>query len=766
VFTAYSIFNFNEIYHNKNLMEILESEVEDFEDDPEISEDEIDTTKPGRNLAQSMSDAALKKLSTYLLDGIKEDIESRKEWLETADKVKKYLGFGLEDLETVPFKEATRTFETTLSEALIRFVATTCSELLPQSGPAGYKVDGKDFQNDPNLEAEGERRRDNLNKYLTSIDTGYYADFKRFILYLGLYGCIFRKVYPDSISNEPISRFILPEDFIVNGDCTSLLESTRITHVLHLSKREVLLNFKNGIYRDIDLKHLKMSEDTDEDDDLNTKKDRDNGIDLSAYSKRSLIQIYETHTYLDLEEFNETSASNIKSNVPLPYVVAIDKISKEVLYVMENWRSDDEKRKRIDYFVQYNYFPGFGIYGMGLAQFLGTNAISSTTMLRELIDAAKFKNLPAGFRPKGFGQQQNDIIIGPGEWKELDTGGLPLRDALMPLPYAEPCQTLFSLLNLVIEQTRSLGSTSEMGMLDSREDIPAATSILFLEVQNRIQSFVQRSIHDSFDQELGLIDKLLNVDLGVSEDVRIIPVSDPSMNSTAQKILKNRAMLDLAMQAPDLHNMSEVFKLNYEAYGLDQRDIAKILKPDPEKEQEEIMPLDPITENMNASLGMPLKAAIWQEHAAHKLAHGLYAQQYPDLQPAIMAHIKEHDAYEYLVQMQQLLGIELPPLEELQDPQVQNSIALAIAGALQDSGMADQAQQAEPIDPNALLMAEIQAKEAETAAKERIANLRAETDIFKAQLDFEKEKAKIESNEDIAQLRSETELTKQEYSNG
>jgi hypothetical protein len=160
---------------------------------------------------------------------------------------------------------------------------------------------------------------------------------------------------------------------------------------------------------------------------------------------------------------------------------------------------------------------------------------------------------------------------------------------------------------------------------------------------------------------------------------------------------------------------------------------------------------------------MPLKAAIWQEHAAHKLVHGLYAQQYPELQPVLMAHIKEHDAFEYLVQMQELLGIQLPPLEQLQDPQVQNNIAMAIAGALQDSGMIEQSDQSETIDPNALLMAEIKAKEAETAAKERIANLRAETDIFKAQLDFEKEKAKIESNEDIAQLKSETELTKQEY---
>ena len=382
-------------------------------------------------------------------------------------------------------------------------------------------------------------------------------------------------------------------------------------------------------------------------------------------------------------------------------------------------------------------------------------------------------------RAKGFKQQQNDIIVGPGEFVEVDTGGIPLAEAFMPLPYSEPSNVLRELRNEIMNQTKELSSTSEMGMLDSKEDIAMGTVMAFLETQNRIQSTVLRSIHYSLTYELQLINKLFSKTITVqqfnanqsqqeitssdfSDDIAIIPVSDPATNSTVQRIMKARATMEVAMQAPELHDLRNVFAMVYKAQGLDTQEIDGILKPPPPQE-EETPPLDPVNENINTLRGLPVKAAIWQEHAAHKLIHGEFAKQNPDLQPILLAHIKEHEAFEYLIQMQQLLGYELPPLEQIQDPQVQNTIALAIANILPESSAPEGSGQ---VDPNALLMADIQQKQAETAARERIANLKAETDIFKAQLDFEKEKAKIESNEDMAKLKSETELTKQEYSNG
>lgn len=757
--------------------------VEDLEDGSSIYEigapvQETSNDSFYQNLADDFPEEGLKKLSVFLLDSIEEDNLSRKDWMESVDKIKQYLGFSIEDLKNIPFKEATRTFDTTLANSLIRFYSTTRAELLPQSGPTGFKINGTETEQ---LLNQGELVKEWLNYYLTVVDKAYYSDFERFLLYLGLYGSGFKKVYYDKILGRPISRFIMPQDFIIDSDCTSIIESNRLTHVLHLSKREIIFNQQNNVYRDVELPYLKTLEINDNDENNNyLSKIKKDDVDLDVYTKRSLFPIYEVHTYLNLDEYNRKDSLNKKDKeVPLPYIVTIDKISKEILSIRRNWAEDDEKQTRENYFIQYNYLPGFGIYGIGLAHLIGANAITLTKLLRQLVDAGSFKNLPGGLRAKGFKQQQNDLIVGPGEFIEVDTGGIPLAEAFMPLPYSEPSNVLRELRNEIMNQTKELSSTSEMGMLDSKEDIATGTVMAFLETQNRIQSAVLRSIHFSLTQELQLISRIFGKTLGVEEfsfnaqayqissadftdEVTIIPVSDPATNSTVQRIMKARATMEVAMQAPELHDLRNVFAMVYKAQGLDTQEIDSILKPPPPQEQE-TLPLDPITENVNALKGMPIKAAIWQAHAAHKLIHGEFAKQNPDLQPILLAHIKEHDAFEYLIQMQQLLGQELPPLDQIQDPQIQNTIALAIADVLPESSAQEGGGQ---VDPNALLMADIQQKQADTAAKERIANLKAETDIFKAQLDFEKEKAKIESNEDMAKLKSETELTKQEYSNG
>jgi len=746
-------------------------ELEDGSTIYEVGEPELEQNSDNSfyaNLAEDLTESSRHKLSTYLLESIDEDIEARKDWLTSVQKVKEYLGFSLEDLQGAQFTQATRTFDTTLSTALIRFYATTRAELLPQSGPAGFKIQGE--QNEA-LEKQGELICNWLNYFLTIKDNSYYSDFERFLLYLGLYGSGFKKVYYDKISEQPISRFIMPEDFVIDGDCTSVLESERLTHILHLSKRDILLKQQSGIYRECELLYLKGINSNDQEDDEEDKKK--DGIDLGVYTKQSLFPIYEVHTYLNLEDFINDGADKNNEEVPLPYVVTIDKISKEILAIRRNWEEQDEDKKRTNYFVQYNYLPGFGVYGIGLAHLLGSNAITLTSLLRQLVDAGSFKNLPGGLRVKGFKQQNNDLMVGPGEFVEVDTGGVPLQEAFMPLPYSEPSQTLRELRLEIVNQCKELGSTSELGMLDSKEDIPTGTMLAALENNNRIQSAVLRSIHHSLSYELQLIEKLFKDTLTYQEfgfneantsisgedfveEVKIIPIADPSTNSRIQKIIKAQEVLRTAEQSPDLHNMREVLRINYEAQGLSAEEIDKIL---PSKESEEILSLDPITENINILSGKGVSAAMWQDHAAHKMVHGTFAQQHPELQAEIMAHITEHEAYEYLIQMQQTIGSELPPLEEIQNPEIQNAIALAAARGLEETGQASQEENA-PIDPNQLILADIQQKEEEVKAKERMSDKKLEFDTFKTQLDFEKEKAKIESNEDIAKLKAETELAK------
>jgi hypothetical protein len=626
---------------------LIEEEVEEVEHDVQFD----------ANLAIDFPENGLKRLASDLLESVEEVTKARKEWIDNVEKAIKYLGLNLEDLENIPFKQATRTFDSTFLTCVIKAYATTRSELLPQNGPAGYLIES--IESDA-LEEEATHYRDQLNYFLTVVDSAYYPDFEKFLLYTIVYGSGFKKVWYDKLLNRPKSRFIMPEDFVIDSDCSSILESNRLTHILRLSKREIILNQQNDSYLDVELPYLKSSysSEIEEDEDYVSVTRLKDGTDLEMYTKRSLFPIYEVHTYINLEDYkNDVNMANAPE-VPLPYIITIDKISMKVLSIRRNWDENDPEKKRNNFFVHYKYLPGFGVYGIGLAQMMGSNAISSTQMRRQLCDAASFKNFPGGLRTRGFKQQNDEIIIGPGQWPSVDTGGVPISEAFMQLPYAEPSLTLKELWLQTNESMREQSSASDMGILDSKEDIPTGTVIAALERKNVIQSSSLRSFHGSLSHELQLIDQIFRTIAQdyIREEIKIIPVSDPSVNSSLQRVMKAEAILRTSSQAPELHDMHAIFKMVYKAYGLDEKQIDEIL-----------------------------------------------------------------------------------PKQEMQP----------------------QGEEQAGIDPNALIMADIQQKAAEVEAKERIATERAETDVFKAQLDFEKEKAKIESNEDIAQLKSETELTKQ-----
>lgn len=717
------------------------------------------------NLAEELPDEALDRISTFLLEAIDEDLASRKDWMDSVEKVHQYLGFSIEDDKGAPFTQATMTFDTTLGTALVRFYATMRAEFFPQEGPVHIHVNDDAPEEE---QGKAERSKKWMNHYLTVEDKGYYADADRSLLYLGFYGSIVKKVYQDEQKGMPLSRFIVPQDFIVDNDCLNVLESERLTHVLHLSKRDILMNQKNGLYRDVELPYLKSGQTTDDSDD--TEKDKTNPLNIESYSRRSLFDFYEVHTYLSLEEFMSPGSDDAKSDIPLPYIVTLCKNSKKILRLTRNWKENDPSCQKINWFIQYSYLPGFGIYSLGLAHLIGTNAVTMTKLLRQLVDAGSFKNLPGGLRSKATGskQQDNDLVVGPGQFVQVDTGGVPLPDMFMPLPYSEPSQALRELRQEIMAQTKELAATSEMSVADDHPNAPVGTTLALLEVTQRIQSAVFKSFYFSLGQELQALYALFQqgmdfrefISKGKTESVsredledhfEITPVADPSLDSKTQRIARAETLLNIARESPDLYDMREVNRRFCEAIGI--QDVDKVLKP----EETEIPPQDPITENMNALKGMPLKVYPWQDDDAHMVTHSPFAEENPE----IRSHIQDHRANKYWKEMQQAMGIELPPPEQMQDnPELQNHIALMAAQATMQSPPDTGAAQ-KPVDPNAVMMADIQQKAAETEARERIANLKAETDVFRAQLDFEKEKAKIESQEEIAELKAETDLEKE-----
>lgn len=572
------------------------------------------------NFADDIPEAVRDKIAAYLEEVTKKDKKNRAPWLDIIEKAKNLLGFKIEEIQdgdvantrksnsSIGNSAQVKTYDTTFSSSVLRLWATLRSELLPATGPVGFRTD---ISVEEDYELKGEMVRDILNEYLTVEDKGFYPDYDRFLLYLILYGCVFRKIYYDPITGKPLSRFIMPEDFLFDNNCSSITESNRLTHIRYLSKREILFNMNSGIFSKVDLDYLDnmgSSEGEEAKDDSEQKQ-----VDPTG----SRFPFYETHEYLVLNDFFDDSSSLEDYSIPLPYVITRCGVTNQIVSLTPNWDESDPTRTRINCFIHYNLFPGFDVFGLGLAQILGSNSKSLTSMQQMAIDAAIFQNFPGGMKSKGIKTTNNDLTILPGQFVTVETGNLSLRDSIMPLPYNGPSPALLEYINRITAQTQELASATEMGLTENNQNTPVGTTIALLEVSNRMQSAIMRTVHSSFSEELQLFYKMFNLpSLPLDkESLKVIPVSDPSVESSTQRIIKAESILKLASSNPELHNMREVYLKVYQALGIN--DIDKILLPQIQPEQQQEQPIDPALQVQIADIEQRRLEVESKERLAH-----------------------------------------------------------------------------------------------------------------------------------------------------
>jgi hypothetical protein len=588
--------------------------------DNEVEELEQATTPFNSNFASQIPEAVRDKIAAYLKEVTEKDKKNRAPWLDIIEKAKNLLGFKIEEIQdgdngsirksnsSIGNSAQVKTYDTTFSSSVLRLWATLRSELLPATGPVGFRTD---ISVEEDYELKGEMVRDILNEYLTVEDKGFYPDYDRFLLYLILYGCVFRKIYYDPITGKPLSRFIMPEDFLFDNNCSSITESNRLTHIRYLSKREIIFNMNSGIFSKLDLDYLDNlgSSEGEEAKDENEQKQ----VDPTG----SRFPFYETHEYLVLNDFFDDSSSLEDYSIPLPYVITRCGSSNQIVSLTPNWDEDDLTRTRINCFIHYNLFPGFDVFGLGLAQILGSNSKSLTSMQQMAIDAAIFQNFPGGMKSKGIKTTNNDLTILPGQFVTVETGNLSLRDSIMPLPYNGPSPALLEYINRITAQTQELASASEAGLAENNQNTPVGTTIALLEVSNRMQSAIMRTVHSSFSEELQLFYKIFNLpSLPLDkESLKVIPVSDPSVESSTQRIIKAESILKLASSSPELHNMREVYLKVYQALGIN--DIDKILLPQIQPEQQQEQPIDPALQVQIADIEQRKLEVESKERLAH-----------------------------------------------------------------------------------------------------------------------------------------------------
>lgn len=722
------------------------------------------------NLAERLDETTLDTLANKLLEEISDDRASRAELENTWSLCIKYLGWKVEEFSNKPFNRCSAAYDDTMSTAVMNCLALLMNELFPPSGPAKSEVEGYPSKM---MDDRGTRVSMFINYFLTKMDQPYYHDSYRMIMYAVIFGTAFRKVVMDPILKRPLARFIPPQNLIIDNDAPSLLEASRITQELILTRKDILIRQRDGIY-------LKDTiPDNEENDDTLSKVNRAikgiEGVKDPQLDKKSAFRFYECHVDRDpLDIKDDFYVSEDDENIPRPYIIEICVSTKKIASIKRNWDINDNNFKRKECFVPYIFIPGLGSYGMGLAQIMGSNAIALTDILRQQIDAGTLKNFPGGLIQKGFRIEQNDKAIGPSEFLQIDTGGAPIRDALMLMPYNEPSSVLAQLRNDLKNDTLNNAGAAQQISQMATGNTSEGTILAQIEVQNRVPSVVLRSMHNSLGFELRILKSLFGeyfnepypfnvpgnsytiMKEDFSDNINTIPVSDPNIVSTRQRIIINEMLVRIAKENPTMFDVREANKRLLESLKVDGIDK---LMPEPEQ----IMPLDPITENMNIINGKGARASIEQNNEAHILVHSQLLQnpmiaQDQQKMAIIQAHISEHNAFMYLVQMQQAMGLQMPQAQMLQDPQVQNQIAMMAAQAAQQMMQQQQAQNPPPLDPNMVMLKDIEQRREESLLKHEDAQLKAETEAYKAQTKFESDKLKMDVEKELADDKNKVSL--------
>ena len=741
---------------------VIEIEIEGNED----GEIEIEIKEPTfeENLAEELDAKELLSIADEVLENIRIDMDSRKDWERTYADGIRLLGLKMEE-RTEPWDGACGVYHPILSEAVVKFQSETSLSTFPPSGPVKTQIVGKMTREKQDAAA---RVQEDMNYQLTEEMPEYRSEHERLLWSLPITGSAFKKVYFDPSLNRQVAMFVPAEDIIVPYGASDLHSSPRITHRLRKTENEIRKLMAQGFYKDVDLPDPQEVR-----TEIERRQNEETGI---SAIKDDRYTIYECHCEYDLPGYEDKKDGHT-TQIALPYVITMLSTG-EILAVRRNYLEDDAFKRRRMHFVHYIYIPGYGFYGFGLIHLVGGFAESATSILRQLVDAGTLSNLPGGFKSKDLRVKGDDTPIAPGEWRDVDVTGLSLKDSIIPLPYKEPSGTLYQLLNTIVEEGRRFASIADLKIADMSGQTPVGTTLAILERTLKVQSAVHARVHVAMRHEFKLLAKIIRdytppvykytvegtrfAKMDDYDLVDVIPVSDPNATTMAQRVIQYQAALQLAQGAPDIYNIPLLHRQMLEVLGI--KDVDKIVPL-----EDDFKPEDPVSENMAILKSKPVKAFLYQDHKAHIQVHMNLAQdpliqkmvgQSPNaaaLQAAMQAHIAEHMAFQYRVEIEKMLGVSLPPEDDQLPEDVEVELSRLVAQASdkllqKDQAMAQQEQaQQQAQDPIIQMQqAEFQLKQAEFEHKKVIdeAELALKTQIELAK--NERENKRIDSQAEIA----------------
>jgi len=706
------------------------------------------------NLAEVLDPGVLQQISSELLPLFEADQSSRKDWEEQYGKGLKLLGFTFDE-RTKPFKGAAAASHPLLTEAIVQFQSQALKELLPADGPVRTQVLGKETREKL---MQADRVRDFMNYQITTVMEEYTPDFDQLLFYVGYGGSAFKKVYYDFDKDRMVSKLILPDSLYIPYNGSSVMsECPRITHIVPMTVND----YKKAVLRGQYLDNAQERSTADVGNNI-IQKETDRVVKVVPNADDDEMELLEFQIDYDLQGFEHKDEDGEATGIKLPYIITIDRTSGATVGVRRNWKEGDERYQRKQYYVHYMLVQGLGSMGLGFLHLVGGLSQAATAALRQLLDAGTLANLPAGFKAKGARIMNDDVPLQPGEFRDIDAGGVELSQTLMPLPYKEPSQTLFTLLGFCSDAGRRLASVTDMQVGDSNQNAAVGTTIALLEKGGQVMSAIHKRLHYAQRIEFKLLAEGFAEYLpdeypydvpgecrcikrsDFDDRVDVLPVSDPNIFSVAQRITMAQTQLQLAQSNPQMHNMYEAYRRMYEAIGV--RDIDQILNT-----QNVDKPKDPASENAQALDGSPLKAFAGQQHDAHIMSHILFALSpmmagMPQVAVNVQKHIFEHIRIkaEEQVEAELFQQYGTDPESMVSALQREAMVALKTVEYYQEAKQLQTQLMGPQDDPLVKVKEkEIQANAAADQAKDQNEKARIQIEQQKAQADIQLDQAKL-----------------------
>ena len=753
--------------------------------DPSMAQDHF------ANLAESLGEEVLSPLGNKLYDQYTEYKESRGDWEQSYREGLELLGFKYER-RTEPFRGASGVNHPVLAEAVTQFQAQAYKELLPADGPVRTQILGAIT---PEKQDQSHRVKDFMNYQIMDQMKEYEPEFDQMLFYLPLSGSTFKKVYYDDLLGRAVSKFVPADDLIVPYSANSLDDAEAIIHVIKISENELRKQQVAGFYRDIELGNPPVTENQLEDKKLELE-------GISKDGQEDQYTLYEIHTNLDLEGYEDMGPDGEPTGIKLPYVITIAEANPKILSIRRNYAEGDKMMKKIQYFVQFKFLPGTGFYGFGLIHMIGGLTRTATAALRQLLDAGTLANLPAGFKSRGIRIRDDAQPLQPGEFRDVDAPGGNIKDQFMTLPFKGPDATLLQLMGIVVSASQRFAAIADMQVGDMNQQAAVGTTVALLERGSRVMSAIHKRLYVGLKQEFKLLANVFKTYLppvypydvpGATRNIKvqdfddridILPVADPNIFSQTQRISMAQSQLQLAQSNPQIHDLYQAYRSMYEALGV--KNIAAILPP-PLQPQ----PIDPSMEEIAAMSMKPFQAFPGQDHKAHIDSHLNFmksntVQNNPAVMGALQKNILERislmsqeqiqlEFKEELMQAQQIqMALKQNPnnpqmVQEAQRlAQVMNARKAVLIAELTKDYMDEEQKIINEFGGDPLIKLksrELDLKARQNEARKAFDEGRISLDTMKAMMNQQNTEEKLEQNEDLAELRAETSLTKTVLSN-